>query len=263
MSFLRGSSLIFLTVLLFLGIIVQGVLLTIYLSLDHEEINPKISAFTLSLLEKNETFSDANYSINSSIMEEQIYKTVEEKYYLTYDCNFFDCIEKTEDPFSLVSKHAQDYWKIKFFSFLIISLLLLSGVFLLTKNKSNFFILSSILFVASSLIFLKLKFIFDLFFVFVFGVGKDFGSLSFSSFLELFSVFLTKSSVVFIFFLIIGILFLIIGIGMKLIGISSEVSEFMDKFVGRFRKKPNVQYISQNKFSEKNIKKDNLKKKDF
>ena len=50
---------------------------------------------------------------------------------------------------------------------------------------------------------------------------------------------------------------------MKLIGISSEVSEFMDKFFGWFRKKPNVQSISQNKFSEKNIKVSNTKKKYF
>jgi hypothetical protein len=296
MGFLRGGSLVLLSVLLFLGIIVQGLFLTLYLSLGHDSVNSELSAVAFEFIEGKEMLEEISaqrpmleiYCQNNSelpfsnpltntmeniscaellespevFIQNRISKSIEEKYYWAYDCNFFDCIEKTEDPFSLVSKHAQDYWKVKFFSFLIISFLLLLGIFFLTKDKSNFFILSSVLFIASSLIFLKLKFILDVLFVFIFGIGKELGSLSFSSFLELFSVFLTKSSFVFMLFLIIGILFFIIGICIKLIGISSEVSEFIDRFVGWFKKKPNIQSVSQMKSSEKDIKKLAVKRKD-
>lgn len=279
MGIFRGGFLVIFSVLFLLGLLVQGFFLTVYLSLDYDTLNPQLSSVASDLLEEQGIPSE----INSSFIDEQVSEMIEEKYYQSYDCKFFDCIKKTSDPFSLVSRHAQDYWRTKFFSFLVIPLLLLGAVFLLVENKSNFFFLSSALFAISSFMFLKLEFLAGFILKPFFSIGDKLGDLSFSSFLELFSVFLIKSPVVFVYFLTIGILFLVLGLIMKLFGIGFGISGFFNKVSEMVKKKEEVQPSSevkrevaqpssvikkkeetpviQPKVSKKTVKKSGIKKK--
>jgi hypothetical protein len=268
MGVFRGGLLVLVSIMLFLGILVQGFFLTVYLSLEHDVVSPQITSIAKDLFEKQELPSE----FNSSLVEEQISNMVEEKYYGSYDCNFFDCIQKTGEPFSLVSKHAQDYWKIKFFYFLIVLFLLLGGVFLLVENKSNFFILSSVLFIVASFVFLKLKLITELLLVPFLKMGDQSGDFSLSLFFNLFSVFLVKSPFVFKVFLGIGILLLIVGVIIKSLGIGFELSGFIERVSGWFKKKetsPTIgsqigeekRFVFKVKSSKKTIKKSATKKK--
>jgi len=257
MGIFRDGLLVIFSILFFLGLLVQGFFLTVYLSLDYNVLNPQLSSVTSDLLERQGISSE----INSSLADGQVSETVEEKYYGNYDCKFFDCIKKTGDPFSLVSKHAQEYWGMKFFSFFIIFFILLGGMFLLIENKSNFFFLSSALFAASSFVFLKLEFLVNLILKPFFSVGDKLGDLSFSLFLGLFSVFLVKSSLVFVYLFGIGILLLVAGLIIKLFGIGFEISGFFNKFSEMFKKKEETLPVSKSNVSEKAVKKSANRKK--
>jgi hypothetical protein len=242
MGVLRGGLLVIVSVLFLLCLVVQGFLLTVYFSLDYNTVNPKLSSVASELLEKQGISS----KVNSSFVQEQVSKMVEEKYYGIYDCNFFDCIQKTNEPFSLVSKHSQDYWKTKFFSSLIVFLVLALIIFLLVEHKSNFFILSSVLLAISSLAFLKLDIVMSTILKPFFSVSERLGDLPFSSFLELFSVFLVRSPLVFSLFLAIAISLFAIGLIMKLFGIGFEISELIEKISGWFKKKKEASVVTKN-----------------
>jgi hypothetical protein len=264
MGVFRGGLLVIFSILFLLCLIIQGFFLTVYFSLDYNAVNPQISSVALGLLEKQGVLSQ----VNSSLIQEQVSRMVEEKYYGNYDCNFFDCIKKTNDPFSLVSKHAQEYWKSKFFFFLIVLLVLAVIIFLLVEHKSSFFLLSSALFAISSLPFLKLDVLAEFILKPFFSVSEKIGDLSFSSFLDLFSVFLVKSPVVFVWFLGIAISLFIIWIIIELFKVGFEISVLVTKFSGWFRKsetsiavKQDKQPIAQVQSSKKIAKKPASKKK--
>ena len=259
MGVFRGGLLVIFSVLFFLCLLVQGFFLTVYFSLDYNTVNPQLSSVALGLLEKQGIPSQ----LNSSFIQEQVSKMVEEKYYGIYDCKFFNCIQKTNEPFSLVSKHSRDYWQTKFFSSLIVFFILALIIFLLVEHKSNFFILSSALFGLSSLVFLKLDIIAEFILKPFFSVSEKIGDLSFSSFLELFSVFLVKAPLVFVLFLTAGILLLVVGFIIKLFGVGFEISGLINRMSGWFRKKKEVvpvvvkqqtQPTAQVKSSKKNVK---------
>src|SRR4030042_1934878 len=141
MGIIRGGLLWMFIVFFLLALIIQGFFLTVYLSLGYSLIKPEISAIALEMVKKQ----NSNAAENSSSLENQVSAMIEEKYYQDYDCNFIDCFERTRDPFSLVSKHAQDYWRSKFFSFLPVCLILAAMMFILVEKKLNFLLLSSIL----------------------------------------------------------------------------------------------------------------------
>lgn len=231
MGIFRGGLLVAFSVLFFLCLLVQGFFLTVYFSLDYNTLNPQLSSIASELLEGKKISS-----LNFGNSQEQISSTIEEKYYKRYDCKFFDCIQKTNEPFSLVSKHSQDYWKTKFFSGLIVLLVLVIIIFLLVEHKSNFFILSSALFAVASLAFLKLDVLAEFILKPFFSVEDKLGGFS-SSFLELFSVFLVKAPLVFALFLSAGILLLAVGLIMKLFGIGFEISGGINKISEWFKKK--------------------------
>jgi hypothetical protein len=242
MGVLRGGLLFILGILFFSCILIQGFFLTIYLSLDYNTVKPQISSIASNILEQQGVSSQ----FNESFVQEQVSTMVEEKYSNNYDCKFFDCIQKTNDPFSLVSKHAQNYWKIKFFSALIIFFILALIIFFLVEHKSNFFLLSSVLFASSSIVFFKLdilaKFILEPFL----NVGETVGNLSSSSILNMFSIFWSKSFLVFAWFIGIAIFFLIVWGIMELYEIGFEISRW-------FNKKEDssvVQVQSSNKFEQ-------------
>lgn len=252
MGIFRGGLLVISVVLFFLAILVQGFFLIVYLSLDYDSVNSRFSSIASGMLEEEVPLVLLEQS------QEQISGMIEEKYYKEYDCKFFDCIKKTNESLSLVSKHAQDYWKGRFLSFLIVSLVLAGVVFLLVEHKPNFLFISSILFGLSSLIFLKLNSIATIILKPLFAAESSLGELSFYSFIDMFSIFLSRAPEVFIWFAVIGILFLVTWIIIKVLEIGFEISSIIEKISGLFGKKKD----SQPTPAEKEVKKSVSKKQE-
>ncbi|MFH1365312.1 MAG: hypothetical protein ABIH28_01895, partial [archaeon] len=242
--------LVILSTLLFLVILAQGFFLTFYFSLDYNTVNFQLHSVASELLKEQGTFLE-NFENNSVLIDEQISKTIEEKYYKDYDCGFLDCIKKTNDPFSLVSKNAQNYWRNKSLLSLLVLFILAGIVFLLVEHKSTFFLLSSILFGIASLFFLELNFIAEFISNSFFAFGGD---LSASSFLGFFSVFLVKSPLVFNLFLGTAILLLVVWLVMKFLEMKSEFSELFNKVSGWFKKEPKMQQDVKKILSKKKYK---------
>lgn len=223
MGVFRGGLLVVVSVLLFTSILVQGFLLTIFLSLSYDAVAPQLSSVASEFVEVPE----ASVLKESGQFDEAVSSMVEEKYYEDYDCNFFDCPEKTSDPFSLFSKHAQDYWRTKFFYALAICLFLMVAVFFLVEHKSNFFLICSVFFILSSFVFLNLEFVVGL-------ILKPFLVIDASDsalfpFFKLFSFFLSQSSSVFTYFFVIGLLLLGGGLVTKFFGWGFEISNYFKK----------------------------------
>lgn len=253
MSFIRKGVLVVFSFLFFLCLLISGLFLVFYLSLDYDSVNAGLNHVVMGLPEgetilqeissqkpmfeiyclDNSEFSFSNPFTNEveniscvellddteGFINNRISKTIQKKYYDEYDCGFFDCLEKTKDPFSLISKNALNYWKAKFFYSLIALFLLAIIIFLLVENKSNFFILSSLLFAFSSIVLFKLNVIVGIIFDF-FRKSIEIGALSPSLIPEIFSLFLSKSSFVFVVFICVAALFLASGVIMKIFGIS-------------------------------------------
>ncbi len=257
MGILRGGLLVIFSVLFLFSLIVQGFFLTVYLSLDYNSVKPELSLVVSDLI-KEEKNAYEFLEGKEELIENKISEEVGNKYYKEYDCGFWDCIQKTKDPFSLISKNAQDYWKNKFLSFLIVCLVLAVVVFLLVEHKSNFFILSSFIFGLASLCFLKLDGVADLILKPFFSIGEKLGDLPFSSFLELFSVFLAKSSAVFYLFFVIGISFLVIWIIIEVFKAGFEIPIIIEKISGWFKKETDQQ--PQKDFLKKVNEKKTIKK---
>jgi len=293
MGVFRGGLLVIFSVLFFVCLLVQGLFLIFYFSLDYNSVSPQISSIASEVMQQqgieqqilekkpiievycknNSEFIFSNPNIKKPItiscneflenpdnlVQTPVSNLIEDKYYSFYDCNFFDCVQKTQDPFSLVSKHAQDYWKIKSLYLLVVLVLLALLLFILVKSKSNFFILSSVFFLISSFFFLKLEFFVGFIINLFLNVGEGFGGLFPLSFLQIFSIFLDKSKMIFVIFLVIGISLFVIGVIMKIFRWSVELSKVIDKFSGWVKKKKDSSFKNK-KETEPVVKVQNSKK---
>jgi len=140
---------------------------------------------------------------------------IENIYYQDYDCDFWDCFEKTKSPFFLISEKARNYWNGKFYFALLVSLILVALIFLLAEKKSNTFIIAGGVLILAGLPFVKLDW-----------------ALSFiqdKNVLGLLLIFFDKAYIVFLLSLIIGILLVTIGILFKVFNMSFKISEFFSK----------------------------------
>jgi len=155
---------------------------------------------------------------NSTNPEEIINKTFDDViydiYYKDYDCSFWDCFSKTEQPFFLVSEKAHYYWMNKFYISLLVSAILIFLIFLLVEHKPNTLIITGALLVLSVLPLLKLG---DL----IFAIA---GKFSF-----LINLFLSSTKTVFWFSLILGVILIIIGIVLRVRGIENTKQKISKK----------------------------------
>lgn len=233
MGFMRGGGLFFIGLLFLISLLVGNVFLVLSGSLEYknvkEKLTPVISNLVFGVIDlseadanlnamkagcegKEEIILDKDYQLVMScdeiktlsakeIVDEQIQKFMNETYYKEYDCSFIECFGENQVPFFLVSKMSRDYIKNKYYYVLAFSVLLASLMFLLTKNKKNFPIIIGILFVLSSLPFMKLD-------VFSSAVSGSYAS-------QIFSLFFEQAKVIFWWMFIIGIVFIGAGIGLR------------------------------------------------
>jgi hypothetical protein len=254
MGAIRGILLVFVSVFLFLSLLIGNLFLTLNLSLDYDNVKVEFGKIIEDVFEENnlneiiekdirimevycqlnseysfkDDVSGYNFIIPCDIVDEgpigiknyMLNDFVEKTYYKDYDCNFLDCLKKTGSPFFLISKQAKNYWENKFYFTLLISLGLIAFSFFLVDKKSNLFIMSGGLLIVAGLFFIKLDWVLSFF--------------SEKYFLELLGIFFSDSYTVFVISLVIGIILIGIGFLLKLFKIGFKVSEIFSKL---FKKK--------------------------
>lgn len=261
MNFLRGSLLVFISIILLISFLVLGIFATLNYSLKYENVKPQINSFIKEIVEKeiNKTiideqvkilqthcktnsdysFSDeaTNYTFvipcetiskgTDEIINVEADTLIERYYYKKYECGFLKCFKEQKIPLFIISQHAKDFWKKQFYAFLIVSILLVILIFLLMENKNNFPILTGSLLIAGFLPLFALS-----------GISKfAVSSLSLGIPFDLSSialVFFSKANSVFLTGLIIGAILIGIGILFKALEIGIEVEEW---FEGKEEKK--------------------------
>ena len=247
MGVIRGGLLVFISVILFIIVLLGSIFSVLSLSLGYENVQKELKDVAKNLTESkfnlikenfnlttemerakgfmrerclNETsyvFASGGYTfvLPCSLLEEDnqsgeafidsgIDSIIYDIYYDDYDCNFWDCFKKTELPLFLVSEKAKNYWQEKFYLSLIIFAVLAFLIFLLVEQKPNTPILIGSIFVASSLLLLRLEKLPALI------IGE-----SYSQFVR---VFFSKTSTVFWILFILGLVLIVAGISLRLLG---------------------------------------------
>ena len=245
MGIIKGGLFVGASILLFLCFLVGNIFLTLSLSLEYETVQPElisvienIAKTEINLTEKinsNFEFMELycqNYSEfvfsqeghtfiipcetvsqgSEAVLNQGIDDLVKEIYYQEYDCNFWDCFQKTERPFFLVSEKAQNYWSSKFYFALIVSIILIGLMFLLIENRLNLLIVVGSLLTIASIPFMK------------FNWALAFISNEFIS--QFFTIFFIKSYTVFLTNLIFGIIILGAGITLRILYFDSSKKKF-------------------------------------
>jgi len=261
MGFIRGSLLVIVGTLFFLSIFVGNMFLTLSLSLDYDNVGPELITETKELLE---TQLDLDSVIGEQLVPMELYcqnhsefvfnemgntfvipceimsqgfevivdyairSIVNQVYYTEYDCEFWDCLEKTGSPSVLISEKAKNYWNAKFYLLLTISAGLAVLMLLLIQKKTSLPLVIGSLLIISSLPFMKLDSLIGRLINPVFSIMGVSDILP-SSFLDIFSIFFSKSYRVFLIMFISGIVLLIIGILFKIFKIGFKISNFLSK----------------------------------
>ncbi|MBT3405281.1 hypothetical protein HN832_04875 [archaeon] len=249
MGIIRGSALVIIGVIFFVGLLVCGAFLTVANSLEYENIQselvpvveevvsetlvPSLANDYSNLLVLCQNTTTLNYSVGDlsanilcvdvvqgieNLTSKIINDKVKEIYYQEYDCNFLDCETENGIPFYLVSEHSKNYFSGKFYFVAFVLFLLLGVIFILTEIRSNAFILAGGLIVLASLPFSKLDW-----FVSIFAR---------IDFLQFFTFMFNEAFSVFVKFLVWGVLVLGAGIIWKFFSVGFKINSFVEKFKG-------------------------------
>lgn len=267
MGFIRSTGLVIVCVLLFVSLLCSGIFLSLGLSLSYENVSPKINSIATTIvqdqigeaqiekylplmqeyckLNPDYIFSEAGYTFSLScddvpnstqeLVQDTVSSLVKGFYYKDYTCEFWNCFEQEDVPLFLVSKHAQDYWMAKFYTSLIISLVLIGLVVLLARKKANGVILTGSLIFVVSLIISKLKLIGTK----VAGAlmstvaGALSGDVAKEMVSEVVDVFFSESSKIFIWMFVIGLVLIAGGIVLRLMGIGFKIADKIEEVQGK------------------------------
>tara|TARA_Y100000034_G_scaffold41320_2_gene50841 strand:+ start:2497 stop:3291 length:795 start_codon:yes stop_codon:yes gene_type:complete len=235
MGFFKGGLLFIVSIVLLFSFLAGNIFLTLNMSLDYKilqsEFTPVIKDvaekefsissvivdeqfFLMELYCQNNSeyvFSESGYVFeipcdvvikgSDAVIEEGINGLLEDIYYKDYECNFWNCLDKSEVPYFLVSEKAKEYWKSKFYLSLLVSVVLVILIFFLVEQKYNLFTLTGSLLIISSLPLIKLE-----------RLSSFINYRYVSDFLI---VFFSKSYNVFLISFILGIIILGVGIGLR------------------------------------------------
>jgi len=243
MGFIKKGLLIILTILLIISLFFSNILLTLSFSLSYDYVKEPISSIIReSILQGSSTedveqsyqilkdycqnnteytFDNQDNSLNVyqdlKISCEDVRNThnveeffnvfvegmVKDYYYKNYDCSFFDCFKKMDQPFFLVSEQSHDYFKQRFYFFLFISVVLIGISYFLFDNKENLLFFVGVIFIISSLPFMRLDYLVNM------------GGINFEI-IHILSFLFTKAHTVFLINFIIGIVLLILWFALKI-----------------------------------------------
>jgi len=247
MGLIRGGLVSVVSILLFLSLFAGNSFLTLKWSLEYETIQPELASVVKQVIDEQgfnakleESFplmelycqenSDYVFSYeditivipcnvinegSDAVLDYGINSVIEQFYYKEYDCSFWKCIKDSEQPYVLVSEKAKDYWGGKFYTTLVISLVLAVILFFLVEQKYKMFITTGVLIIVSSLPFMKLKWLLSI--------------VANISYLEFFTSFFTKAYNVFLIMCILGIVVLALGIALKFGFLGIQFSDWLSK----------------------------------
>jgi len=172
---------------------------------------------------------------------------VDEVYYGTYECDFWNCFDKTGSPFFLVSQKAKDYWAAKFYYNLIFVLIAIALVFLFIENKFNLPILVGAASIISAFLIVKIDWVIAIIIKPILKGADMFNLFDAETLISILMVFFSKAGFVFWLGIIIGILLIVFGIGFRFWMIftgnnkkmfsKEEVKNIIKKEVGMGKKK--------------------------
>lgn len=250
MGFIRSGIVTVLAVVLLMSLFLMNASLTLTWSLEYDTLKPVIKEAVGGLVEEefglgdylddtislmqiyclNETefiFNEGGYTFvipcetinqgKDAVLDEGSDILIDSVYYAEYDCDYWECVKETDDFLVLISEKAHDYWRSKFFIFLLTSLALFVLIFIVTNKKSNAFILGGILAIVSSIPFIKLSWL-SIF------VPEEFKSI--------FMSFFARSHNVFLIMLIIGFFLLGLGITFHFLKWGLRISKLFRKDSG-------------------------------
>jgi|TARA_Y100000310_G_scaffold17671_1_gene17446 hypothetical protein len=161
------------------------------------------------------------------VIEYGINQKIEEFYYKSYDCGFFECL-RTEFPFFLVSEQAKDSSKNRFYFYLFLSLILITVMFFLAEKKSSWLIIIGSLLVISSLPFFKIS---------------AFLSFLDDSFLEFVLILFSESYKVFLISFIIGVAIVGLGVLLKFLNFGNSIANIFSKI--NFKRKTSKEEVTK------------------
>ncbi len=264
MGFIRSFLLVIVSILLFVSLLIMGFFATVSSSLSYENVQKQIYPIANQIIEeqigtttlinnlepylleycKNNSEVVKNIegyifvfpceiieSGGESIIEYGINYFIKNFYYKEYSCEFWKCFEEQEIPLFLVSEYSHQYWKKFFFNFLLISLGLSFILILLSKKKSNGFILTGILLTFTAFITLKLDKIGIFLSNFIISpISTALTEETTSSFLpKIINIFFSNSNRIFVWMFVIAIVLILAGILLRLFGIGFKLSGLFGK----------------------------------
>jgi len=173
-----------------------------------------------------------------SLINQGMENIVEQIYYDDYDCEFWNCFQKTGLPLFLISEKAKNYWQDKFYFTLIAFAVMVILIFFLVEHKQNTLIIVGSILLLSSLPLLKLE--------------KIIGSIIGNSYFAFIGVFFNKIDTVFWIVFFSGLIIIGAGIALRFLH-----RDFIKK---KFSKK-DVQKLIKKSDEKKNTEVKSIKKK--
>lgn len=251
MGLIRSGVVVTLASVLFLALFLGNAFLTLSWSLEYDNVKPQVTTFANSMIDEvgfrsalesnyelmqvyctsypSFVYSDDSFSVDipcseiekgpENVISYSIENVIEDFYYKSYECSFFECLKNQKEPFVLVSEKAKDYWVSKYKFALVAIIVLFFLLLLVMESKHSSLTVTGILMVVSALPFRKLNWAINL--------------LPDGSVTDLFMAFFTKSYNVFMIMTIIGASLFAIGIAFEFLGFGLKFS----KFIGLFKKK--------------------------
>ncbi len=264
MGLIRGALIVLISVILFVSLLATGFFATLTSSLTYQNVEPQVHSIATEIIEEQigkitiidtltpylDEYCDNNSEIvqkfqrytfvfpceviangTDSIINYSVDYLVGDFYYKNYQCEFWKCFEESDVPLFLVSDYARDYWRARFYNTLLISFVLAAGLILLSRKKSNGFILAGSLLIISSLIILQLKRIGTFVAKLVLSpisiaISEETSQSILSQVVE---IFFSKSGTIFIWMFVIALILVGIGIVFKLFNLGFKISEFFKK----------------------------------
>ncbi len=262
MGVIKGFFVVILSVLLFLSLLSVGIFGTLNSSLKLENVKPHASNLILDMVGEENDLSaidenseeieiycqnNSDFIFNSegetlvipcetaskgsdAIIEYTLNSKIEEYYYKEYSCKFWKCFKQEQNPLFLISEHSKNFWKSKYYTSLLISILLVTGLFFLYSRKNNLPIIAGAILLVVSLIVSGLDSIGTAIIKAVMNpVSSASNALTKDSISNIVSVFFSSANSVFLTMFIISLILIAGGILLKVFKIGFKINKVVEK----------------------------------
>ena len=275
MGLIRSSLVITVSTALFLSLFLGNAFLTLSWSLEYDNVQPQITSFATDMMtdagfkqsiEENKEYMKIYctqydsfiYSEDGIVLELPceiiaqgadaiitygVSTMIEDLYYKTYECSFWECLKKDSQPFVLVSEKSLEYWSNLYFYAIFASVIIFLLLLLVIEAKHSTLTITGILMIVAAFPFRKLNW--------VLGLLPD-GGLT-----DLFLALFAKSYNVFLIMTIIGASLFAIGIGFEFLGFGLWISKLIGVFKKDKKKKAKISLAeieNDKKFSKEEVK---------